>query len=372
MAANIFSCCVPIRQYRQREQARRAATARSEAIDKELAGTRTDLKVLLLGSPGSGKSTFIKQLRSTCIDGDEFTNEEVERYRDIIYSNVIEGLKSLLDARSKLQIPWDDAANEEHAARVIDCDTSQLNPRTFATHVSSCKALWADNGIQEAYKRRDEFQLESCVGYFLDELDRIGNEDYHPYIQDILYAQQSTPGVAEYVSESRDLVRRFIDLGALLRYKKVFTHFEDVRAVLYFVSVDEFDQVLTAGTNDEGTGSTNWLMKECDALSLILKCRWFTGSQVFLILNKADLLEQKIKHVNLKDFFPQFDRDPRNIDQVKEFIFDLFEKRCDSRWGDAFCTYFITAVDQINMASVWSAMSDAIRPLPKGSPFVLY
>ncbi|XP_038047300.1 guanine nucleotide-binding protein subunit alpha-13-like [Patiria miniata] len=363
MAANIFSCCVPIRQYRQREQARRAATARSEAIDKELARTRTDLKVLLLGSPGSGKSTFIKQLRS--IHGDEFTNEEVERYRDVIYSNVIEGLKALLDARSKLRIPWDDAANEEHAARVIDCDTSQLNPRTFATHVSSCKALWVDNGIQEAYKRRDEFQLESYVRYFLDDLDRIGNEDYLPNSQDICHAHQTTPGVAEYVGESHGLVRRFVDLGAPLRYKKVFAHFDDARAVLYFVSVDKFDQ-------DQGIDGANHLMQECDTLSVILNSRHFARAHICVIFNKTDLLEEKIKHVNFNDFFPQFDGDPSNVDHVKKFILELFEERCRS-WGrDPFFMYFITAVDPINMKFVWSAMSDVVRPASWLSSLVLY
>jgi guanine nucleotide-binding protein subunit alpha-12 len=41
----------------------------------------------------------------------------------------------------------------------------------------------------------------------------------------------------------------------------------------------------------------------------------------------ADLLEEKIKHSNIKDYFPDFQGDPRKLEDVQSFIFRMFDDR---------------------------------------------
>jgi hypothetical protein len=84
--------------------------ARSRAIDKELArdkrSLKREVKLLLLGAGESGKSTFLKQMH--IIHGHNFDPDIVQEFRQVIYNNIIRGMKVLVDARSKLSIPWSD------------------------------------------------------------------------------------------------------------------------------------------------------------------------------------------------------------------------------------------------------------------------
>ena len=53
-------------------------------------------------------------------------------------------------------------------------------------------------------------------------------------------------------------------------------------------------------------------MDESKALfRTIITYPWFTNSSVILFLNKKDLLEEKIMHSHLVDYFPEFDGERR-------------------------------------------------------------
>lgn len=52
-------------------------------------------------------------------------------------------------------------------------------------------------------------------------------------------------------------------------------------------------------------------MEESKALfRTIITYPWFQNSSVILFLNKKDLLEDKILHSHLVDYFPEFDGEP--------------------------------------------------------------
>jgi predicted kinase len=61
------------------------------------------VKVLLLGSAESGKSTFVKQMNIIHGRG-EFTEEETINYRLIIYKNCVMAMRVLIEARQKLGV----------------------------------------------------------------------------------------------------------------------------------------------------------------------------------------------------------------------------------------------------------------------------
>merc|ERR1719376_51567 len=59
-------------------------------------------KLLLLGAGGSGKSTFFKQLR--LIHGKGINQTEIENtYRDVVYSNVLNGMQTLVEKSLEIQ-----------------------------------------------------------------------------------------------------------------------------------------------------------------------------------------------------------------------------------------------------------------------------
>jgi len=139
-------------------------TRKSRKIDEMLAKDkrliRKQVKLLLLGAGESGKSTFLKQMK--IIHGQSLIddNNTVDEYKQIIYQNIIKGMKVLIDARNKLGIDWGNDQNMSHANRVFNFDIkSSVNSQTFAQFVNSITELWNDKGIQMAFDRRIEFQL---------------------------------------------------------------------------------------------------------------------------------------------------------------------------------------------------------------------
>ena len=118
-----------------------------------------DVKVVVLGTGESGKTTFIRQIKSIYGEG-SFSEEERVKFRDVIFVNVMKSAKILSEARRRLQIPFENPANESFSS--ILTRHNALLPEEFQQYVMPLKALWVDSGIQATFKRRNEFQLV-CV-----------------------------------------------------------------------------------------------------------------------------------------------------------------------------------------------------------------
>lgn len=129
-------------------------------IEKDKQAMKRQVKVLLLGAGESGKSTFLKQMR--IIHGIKFENELIREYQQVIYQNLVKGMKVLADAREKLGIPWGDNNNVDLGRELFRFDHSLvLNPVNFNRCSSLLSRLWQDSGIRRAFDRRREFQLVS-------------------------------------------------------------------------------------------------------------------------------------------------------------------------------------------------------------------
>ncbi len=153
-----FSCCIRSK-YEDVEQSRKSRKI-DEMLAKDKRLIRKQVKLLLLGAGESGKSTFLKQMK--IIHGQSLIddNNTVDEYKEIIYQNIIKGMKVLIDARNKLGIDWGNDQNVSHANRVFNFDIKlSVNSQTFAQFVHSISELWNDKGIKMAFDRRIEFQL---------------------------------------------------------------------------------------------------------------------------------------------------------------------------------------------------------------------
>jgi len=154
MADCIFGCY----QKEEDKSRRRASRAIDRQLEKDKAQYRRTVKILLLGSGESGKSTFLKQMR--IIHGSNFVAEELKQFKLVIYGNVVKGMKVLIDARDKLRIPWGDNRNDKRANFIFSYDSNiKLEEPVFAQFVPLIVELWKDKGIRTAFDRRREFQL---------------------------------------------------------------------------------------------------------------------------------------------------------------------------------------------------------------------
>jgi len=77
-------------------------------LDKK--NQRRELKLLLLGTGESGKSTFIKQMR--IIHGTGYSEEDKRSHIKLVYQNIFMAMHSMIRAMDTLKIQYRDKRNE--------------------------------------------------------------------------------------------------------------------------------------------------------------------------------------------------------------------------------------------------------------------
>ncbi|XP_056143306.1 guanine nucleotide-binding protein subunit alpha-13b [Lampris incognitus] len=338
---------------------------KSKEIDKCLNRDKTYVKrlvkILLLGAGESGKSTFLKQMR--IIHGQDFDQRAKEEFRATIFSNVIKGIRVLVDAREKLHIPWGNPSNQRHGDTMMAFDTrtamahghGMVETKVFLHYFPSIRALWADEGIQNAYDRRREFQLGESVKYFLDNLEKLGQSDYLPSQQDILLARKPTKGIHEYDFEIKNVPFKMVDVGGQRsERRRWFECFDSVTSILFLVSSSEYDQVLMEDRQ------TNRLSESLNIFETIVNNRVFSNVSIILFLNKTDLLEEKVKQVSIRDYFPEFSGDPASLADVQRFLVECFRNKRREQQQKPLYHHFTTAINTENIRLVFRDVKDTI------------
>ncbi|KAF5899240.1 guanine nucleotide-binding protein subunit alpha-12 [Clarias magur] len=337
----------------------REAKRRSREIDAMLARERRCVRrlvrILLLGAGESGKSTFLKQMR--IIHGQQFDQKALLDFRDTIFENIIKGMRVLVDARDKLMVPWQNLENEKHGMFVMSFENKAgmpVEPCTFQLYVPALQALWGDSGIQEAYGRRSEFQLSESVKYFLDNLDRIGQLNYVPSLQDILLARKATKGIVEHDFIIKKIPFKMVDVGGQRSQRqKWFQCFDGITSILFMVSSSEYDQVLMEDRH------TNRLVESMNIFETIVNNKLFSNVSIILFLNKMDLLVEKVAKVSISKHFPDFRGDPRCLEDVQNYLVQCFKRKRRNRSKPLF-HHFTTAIDTENIRFVFHAVKDTI------------
>ncbi|CAG5106608.1 Oidioi.mRNA.OKI2018_I69.chr1.g2917.t1.cds [Oikopleura dioica] len=337
----------------------RAIRKRNEEIDKALrkekSRLRKQVRILLLGTGESGKSTFLKQMRIVHADG--FTTLE-------------RSMKVLIDALESFAITLEKESNANYKAKIQDWDKSkELNPATFSNYSSGLLELWADKAIQEVFSMRSQFQLGESIRYYMAEenIERIMQHDYHPNSSDILWARRRTDVVSETEVTIKKVPFAFIDVGGQrTQRQKWFQCFQNsINTVLFFVAVSEFDQTLVEDKN------TNRVIESLKVFKYILEQKAFRDRDIIIFFNKCDLLEEKIKEgIKVTDYFATpFKGDPLNVKDVQNFFRDLFYATAQCRletpdeqgnFRDDLGLYhhFTVAIDTENIKKVFEAVKD--------------
>ena len=68
------------------------------------------IRLLLLGAGGSGKSTFIKQMR--IIHGSGFTNDQKNEFKQTIFENIFKAIQTMIRAMDELSITYETEENK--------------------------------------------------------------------------------------------------------------------------------------------------------------------------------------------------------------------------------------------------------------------
>ncbi|XP_061183074.1 guanine nucleotide-binding protein G(s) subunit alpha-like [Saccostrea echinata] len=301
--------------YQSQEDAKKAKL-RNKQISKILKQHQKEelkkLKLLLLGTGESGKSTLTKQMKIIHINGFDM-RERLDKVCDI-RKNIKESIVVLLLAMNQLEIPLENRDIFSSQEFILQ---EAGNPEIHRTNefLEHAEKLWTDAGVQECYSRSHEFQLIDCAKYFLDKIHEIKSPAYVPSDQDILRCRCVTTAIQHVefgIPDGGNQVKfNVYDVGGQQGERKKWIQvFDSVTAILFVVDCSSFDQTLREDP------TKNRLLEALENFDQVWNNRFLRYVSVLLFINKIDVLAEKIsKGRNISDLtrkypdiFPDFDK----------------------------------------------------------------
>jgi len=188
---------------------------KSKEIDDQLRKEKKtidhEVKLLLLGAGESGKSTIAKQMKIIFLTG--FTDEEKAPYKEIVHSNVILAMRSLILCFQKGGLLEQLSDSNQKNAQLFMSNTILFEQEVTPEIGRAVKELWADQFLKKTYINTSDFQVNDSASYYFDSVDRIADENYLPTQQDILRSRARTTGITEISYDVQDVRFRMVDVG---------------------------------------------------------------------------------------------------------------------------------------------------------------
>ncbi|KAL7412264.1 guanine nucleotide binding protein, alpha subunit [Mrakia frigida] len=290
---------------------------RNRSIEK---GIRADekrrhkeIKILMLGAGGSGKSTVLKVMR--LLHSVPFSELELADHRALVYRNLIEGLHLLLDLCEELGIPLDSATLPSVASLSEISHQPDENGNYSSLFAPTVKdaatAIWSDPGLQVGWTRAREAAVPENLPYLMANIERFFEPGYVPNECDILHTRAKTTGISETFFQVRDHKYNLVDVGGQRSERRKWLHcFQDVDAILFVVNLAGYDECLVEDRDANQTREALLLFQS------ILSNPLFLQTSFLLFLNKLDLFNLKLPTSPIHPFFSDYPKEDEG-DQVK-------------------------------------------------------
>ncbi|XP_031245711.1 guanine nucleotide-binding protein subunit alpha-14 isoform X3 [Mastomys coucha] len=237
-------CCLSAEE----KESQRISAEIERQLRRDKKDARRELKLLLLGTGESGKSTFIKQMR--IIHGSGYSDEDRKGFTKLVYQNIFTAMQAMIRAMDTLRIQYTCEQNKENAQIIREVEVDKVSALS-RDQVAAIKQLWLDPGIQECYDRRREYQLSDSAKYYLTDIDRIAMPSFVPTQQDVLRVRVPTTGIIEYPFDLENIIFRMVDVGGQRSERRKWIHcFESVTSIIFLVALSEYDQVLAECDNE--------------------------------------------------------------------------------------------------------------------------
>nr|XP_012291006.1 guanine nucleotide-binding protein subunit alpha-14 [Aotus nancymaae] len=343
-------CCLSAEE----KESQRISAEIERQLRRDKKDARRELKLLLLGTGESGKSTFIKQMR--IIHGSGYSDEDRKGFAKLVYQNIFTAIQSMIRAMDTLRIQYVCEQNKENAQIIREVEVDKVTTLS-REQAEAIKQLWQDPGIQECYDRRREYQLSDSAKYYLTDIDRIAMPSFIPTQQDVLRVRVPTTGIIEYPFDLENVIFRMVDVGGQRSERRKWIHcFESVTSIIFLVALSEYDQVLAECHNENRMEESKALFKT------IITYPWFLNSSVILFLNKKDLLEEKIMYSHLISYFPEYTGPKQDVKAARDFILKLYQDQNPDKQKVIY-SHFTCATDTENIRFVFAAVKDTILQL---------
>lgn len=328
----------------------RAAIAQSQHWDKELLGLNKNdnrvVKVLLLGTGESGKSTILKQMKILYDEG--FNAIDKETYKVVLRRNVVESMQTLLEGVEIWEYEFENKQSQESAEIINNTDGHNISMWNDDV-AASIKQLWTEEpAIQKSYASRSKLQLLDSAQYLFKNVERMKHPKFVPNAEDILRGRLRTTGIVEEDVDVHGIMFRFLDVGGQRNERRKWIHcFSEVKAVIFVAAISEYDQFCY---EDE---ERNRLDEALEVFHGICNNPAFKDAAMILFLNKKDIFIEKLKHVkNFGTIFKEFHGNPEDFNDTASFIEEKFMEQNEKTQKIIF-THLTCATDTENVQRVF-------------------
>ncbi|KAJ7740474.1 heterotrimeric G protein alpha subunit B [Mycena maculata] len=259
----------------------------------ESESTQVPVKILLLGSGQSGKSTILKQFG---------ISDAHNEFKGGIFSNTVDAMRTILEMMPQLDIAAD-PRNERYRAMICDIPaTVEIN--CFPGEIShAIKMLSQDPGVREAISRFSEFQLSDSAEYFFNSIERLAAENYIPTTEDILHLRVKTIGVYQKEVKFDGQTLIICDTSGERCERRKWLHcFPGTTAILFMVALNDYQKVLEEdkSVNRMNDNFALWhatVNANHDSLK---------SAKFILLFNKLDLFIRDFEVESFSVFFPDY------------------------------------------------------------------
>ncbi|XP_049602151.1 guanine nucleotide-binding protein G(o) subunit alpha-like isoform X1 [Syngnathus scovelli] len=334
------------------------AKVRSSKIEQDLSEQAQNemkvVKILMLGTAESGKSTLIKQIK--IIHSHGFSKQDLISFKPAVIDNLLTSMKFVLRGMGMLRINLADKKNKSHARSILSCRQCLGNDQELLPFVAHAFcALWADQGVRAAAARGYEFELNDSALYFFQNMSRIIAPNYTPTERDVLRVRVRTCGIIETHFQVDDIIFRLYDVGGQRSDRRKWLRcFDDMQALLFVVSLSSYDMSLPEDP------TVNRLQESCELFASICANSIFKLTSVILFMNKTDLFQEKIllSGRHLRFYISTFQGADADVDAAARHITTMFlTSNADNR---LIFHHFITAIDTANIQAVFQVAIEQI------------
>nr|CAD2166018.1 unnamed protein product [Meloidogyne enterolobii] len=342
----------------KREILRRARTI-DEEIENEKLSFKKDVKNTFVryGGPESGKSTIFKQMKILHMNG--FTDIDLLNYRYLVYSNLIQGINQLIEGAKLMEIEISSDVVEDVATITNYYQTThpaelELTPM-LALHI---RRVYKSEFIVKTLKKQHEIVLLDSAVYFLENLDRISENDYKPNHQDILRSRVPTTGICDIEFKYKNMSLRMVDVGGQRSEQRKWIHcFDNVNGVLFVAELSGYNQMLF-----DGEQTVNRLKYSLYLFKRIVNNKAFgKRTAIILFLNKVDIFKERLAIFPLEVCFRAYSGE-NEFDATANYVSDRFHSVVAQNMTEVktVYTHYTNATDTRNIDRVFESCVDVV------------
>jgi signal recognition particle receptor subunit beta len=305
-----------------------------------------------IGAGESGKSTILKSMR--LIHHIPFTPAEREHYRRLVFANLVQGIRLILDAMEEWGGEFEHAEYVEFLPLFVSFPDIAEDEPFPESYYEPLRLLWNDGGVQSVVKRGNEAAVPENMAYFFADLDRFFDPAYQATDPDILRSRNKTTGIIETTFPIEDRMYRIFDVGGQRSERKKWIHcFEGVTAVLFLVSLSGYDCCLVEDKD------SNQMQESLMLFDSICNSKWFLRTSMILFLNKVDIFRTKIMTSSIKQYFPDYEGDDQDFNAARTFFKTRFTRLNRSKSKEIYPS-FTNATDTKLLKIVMASVTDII------------